>query len=60
MSPLPCWVARVCEHLGWLLATAGRALSPCYLDGLGGVATRRVRALLTSNRNMQTRDRASS
>ena len=31
----------MCEHRGWLLAAAGRALSPCHRDGLGGVATRR-------------------
>ena len=32
--PLPCWVALVREHRGWLLATVGRALSPCHRDGL--------------------------
>ena len=32
--PLPCWVAAVCEHRGWLLAAASRAVSPCQWDGL--------------------------
>ena len=34
---LPCWVALMCEHRGWLIATAGRAVSPCHRDGRGGV-----------------------
>ena len=54
--PLPCWVALMCEHRGWLLAAAGRALSPCHRDGLGrfrgGVATRRGWVPATSEWDM--------
>ena len=42
----------MCEYRGWLLAAAGRALSPCQRDGLGGVATRRGWVPVTSDRDM--------
>ena len=42
----------MCEHWGWLLAAAGRALTPCHRDGLGGVATRRGWVPATSDRDM--------
>ena len=37
---------------GWLLAAAGRAVSPCHIDGPGGVVARRGRVPGTSDRDM--------